>query len=524
MSRSSADILFINGIALTQDPDRPEARQVAIQGNHILDVGDDLSSLKSESTQVIDLKGSVLTPGLIDAHLHLLWGGQGLLTVPVQDARSKADFIRIIGEHGATRDPQEWIEGNGWNENILEERTLPDKTWLDQAAPGYAILLIRHDGHSAVASSEALKQAGIDNNTPDPMGGVIDRDDRGEPTGILRDSAIGLVDKLIPKESQEKMEKHFLAAQDYLLANGVTTICDMIHDLAHFDYLQNLAKTGKLKIRIAAYAPLLKWDEIKNLIEAGIYEDEWFQFKGLKGFCDGSLGSHTALMLEPYDDTPDSAGIYDSDWKDPALVEKIISEADSFGLQTVIHAIGDRANREVLDIFEKVIALNGDRDRRFRVEHAQHVHPDDQDRFSKLGVIASMQPAHCLDDSLYAEKLLGDRCEYAYPFRSLKSRGARIALGSDWPVSPADPVLSIHAALHRNNWIKAECLTLDEALSGHLEDAAYSIFREDELGTLKAGALADLVVLTPDVLKLDSMSNCPENLIQSVYVSGKKLR
>ncbi|MCF7807399.1 MAG: amidohydrolase [Candidatus Marinimicrobia bacterium] len=517
-----ADKLLTNARVLTQDPELPEANQVAIQGQRILAVGNDLSALTGESTEVIDLNGAVVAPGFIDAHLHLLWGGQGLLSIPIQNARSKADFIRIVKEHVVTRATEEWVEGNGWNENLLKEQMLPHRSWLDEAAPDHATILIRHDGHSAVVSSKALQRAGIDRETADPVGGVIDRDDHGEPTGILRDAALELVLKHIPQHSEEKLEQYFQAAQAYLLSKGVTAICDMIHDLAHFYFLQKQAKAGKLKIRITAYAPVLKWQEIKELISEGIYEDEWFQFKGVKGFCDGSLGSHTALMLEPYEDTPGSSGIYDSDWEDTDLIERIVTEADSLGLQTVIHAIGDRAIREVLDIFESVFSKNGERDRRYRIEHAQHVHPHDQDRFRKLGVIASMQPAHCLDDSLYADKLLGDRCKYAYPFRSLQAKGATLVLGSDWPVSPADPLLSIQAALHRNKWIPEEAMTLTEALAGHTSAAAFSIFRDD-IGVLRSGTLADLVILQPEVLNMERMKTLPDNLIQGGYSNGDKL-
>ena len=522
MTETKAHIIFTNGQILTQDLDQPQVGELAIRDDHILAAGDDLSHLRDGQTQVVDLDGAVLTPGFIDAHLHFIWGGQGLLSIPIQNARSREQFMQIVSEYVQDMKPGSWIQGNGWNENILEEKILPNKAWLDEAAPGFPIILIRHDGHSAIVSSEALRIAGINSDTPDPMGGVIDRDNDGQATGILRDSAMNLVSQHIPDDSREDLERHFLAAQQYLLENGVTTVCDMIYDLEHFRLFQELAQAGKLKVRITAYLPLLKWPEIKTLMAEGMYQDEWIQFKGLKGFCDGSLGSHTALMLKPYEDTPDETGIYDSDWEDVNLVRSIIDEADQQGLQVVIHAIGDRANREVLDLFEEISNKNGERDRRFRVEHAQHVHPQDQGRFRDLDVIASMQPAHCLDDSLYAENLLGDRCEYAYPFKSILNSKAQLVLGSDWPVSPADPLLSIHAALHRNNWIMNEAIGFEQALDGHFQSAAHAIFREGELGVLKAGAKADLTVLKPEFLELPTSKNQPHDLIQKVYVNGKE--
>jgi len=276
-------------------------------------------------------------------------------------------------------------------------------------------------------------------------------------------------------------------------------------------------------VRVTAYTPILDWAEMKNLIEEGLYEDEYFQYKGLKGFCDGSLGSHTALMLEPYDDSPESAGIYDNQWKDVPLIRETIAEADKRGYQTVIHAIGDRAVREVLDIFEDVILENGPRDRRFRIEHSQHIHPQDQSRFASLGIIASVQPAHCVDDALYGEKLLGDRCDYAYPFQSLQQAGALLAYGSDWPVSPADPVATIHGAIHRAGWHMNEAVGMVDSVKAHTHHAAFAGFREHDLGTLKAGHLADFVILDPDFQHLDAVDEIPEGLVRAVYMDGKKV-
>jgi len=524
INMKSADSLFINAQILTQDQEKPKASQMAISGKHILAIGDDLSAFKGETTKTIDLEGSVVAPGFIDAHIHFLWGGEGLLTIPGHKARSKQEFINIISKYAQKQAPGSWLKGGGWNEHLFTDKGLPHKSWLDEAAPGHPMVLHRHDGHSAIASSTALELAGITANMPDPVGGLIDKDENGEPTGILRESAILLVDSLIPEETEEVLEKNFKAAQEYLLERGVTCVGDMIYDMKHFSFLQKMARQGKLKIRITAYVPLLKWEEIKQHINKGIYEDEWFQFKGLKGFCDGSLGSHTALMLEPYDDNPDSVGIYDTDWEDINRVKEIILESDRNNLQSVIHAIGDRANREVLDMFESVIKQNGARDRRFRIEHAQHIHPEDQKRFAELYVIPSVQPAHCLDDSLYADKLLGERCGYVYPFNSLNLNRAKLAFGSDWPVSPANPVATIHAAIHRAGWRKEEAVSMETALEAHTTGAAYAGFRENDLGMLKEDYLADFVVLDPKFLELDFMERITENIVSSVYVNGNRER
>lgn len=518
-----ADKLFFNGIILTQNTQREQFSQFAIQGNHILAVGNELGKYAGDETESIDLQGSVVVPGFIDAHVHFLWGGETLLTIPTGDATSKDEFMGIVRKYATGRKPGSWLKGGGWNEHHHVDGSYPHKSWLDEAAPGHPMLLTRHDGHSGIASSAALELAGITNDTPDPDGGVIDRDKNGDVTGILRDAAMELVFKHIPEETEAEMIQCLETSQKYLLERGVTSVGDMIHDMNHFYFLQKMAHQGELKVRVNAYTPILRWDEMKKLLEKGIYEDEYFQFKGLKGFCDGSLGSHTALMLEPYEDTPDSAGIYDSDWQDVVRIRRTITEADKMGFQSVVHAIGDRAVREVLDIFEEVTRENGPRDRRFRVEHAQHIHPQDQPRFTDLKVIASVQPAHCVDDALYGEKLLGERCAYAYPFQSLLQADAVLAYGSDWPVSPADPVATIHGAVHRAGWHMEQAMNLDASLEAHTRLAAYSVFRENDLGIIKAGHLADFVILDPDFQHLDSIDEIPQGLVQAVYMNGEKM-
>ena len=523
MNTLKAEKIYINGIILTQDDERSQVSQMATHGKTLLAVGDDLSQHIDDSTVTIDLMGAVIVPGFIDAHVHFLWGGETLLTIPAHDACSKLEFIDIVRKFAQGRVAGSWLKGGGWNEHHFTDHSFPHKGWLEEAAPGHPMILTRHDGHSAIASPAALELAGITAETPDPQGGVIDRDQQGEPTGILRDGAIDLVMKFMPEESETELMRNLETSQNYLLERGVTSVGDMIYDMNHFRFLQDMARQGKLKVRVTAYTPILKWTEMKSLLKDGIYEDEYFQYKGLKGFSDGSLGSHTALMLESYEDSPDSAGIYDGDWKDVMLIRETIAEADKMGFQSVIHAIGDRAVREVLDVFEDVIKENGHRDRRFRIEHAQHIHPQDQSRFKSLDIIASVQPAHCVDDALYADKLLGVRCDYAYPFQSLKQTDAVLAFGSDWPVSPADPIATIHGAVHRAGWHMEEAIGLDDSLEAHTRLAAYASFREHDLGTLMAGYLADFVVLGPDFQHIDSVDEFPEGLIQAVYMNGSKV-
>lgn len=523
MAGQKADKIFVNGIILTQDGEHHQVSQMAILGKHILAVGEDLSHYAKEGTETIDLGGAVVTPGFIDAHVHLIWGGETLLAVPIQDATGQKEFVKIIKRFSADRAPGSWLKGGGWNEHHFTDGSIPHRNWLDKAAPGHPMILIRHDGHSAVASTVALELAGINADTPDPVGGVIDRDDKGELTGLLREAAMELVFETMPMESEADLKANLDAAQSYFLERGVTSIGDMAHDMNHFRFLQKMAREGNLQVRVAAYTPILNWPEMKDLLSEGIYEDEFFQYKGLKGFCDGSLGSHTALMLEAYADSPGSVGIYDKQWTDVKLIHRTIAEADQMGYQSVIHAIGDRAVREVLDVFQAVIHENGSRDRRFRIEHAQHIHPDDQVRFAELDVIASVQPAHCVDDSLYAENLLEERCNYAYPFQSLLQKDTHLAYGSDWPVSPADPVATIHSAVHRSGWHMEQAVGLDDSIQAHTSGAAFAGFRENDLGLIKADYLADFVILHPDFQHLDAVDEMPHGLVQAVYVNGKKV-
>ena len=478
MSMLRAEKRYINGIILTQDGERSQFSQMATHGKTLLALGNDLSQYTDDNTETLDLEGAVVVPGFVDAHVHFLWGGETLLTIPAHDAHSKAEFIHIIRKFAEGRPTGSWLKGGGWNEHHFTDGSYPHKSWLDEAAAGHPMILTRHDGHSGIASSALLEL---------------------------------------------ELLKNLETSQNYLLERGVTTVGDMIYDMKHFHFLQSMARQGKLRVRVSAYTPILKWAEMKTLLQDGIYEDEYFQYKGLKGFCDGSLGSHTALMLAPYDDSPDSAGIYEADWQDVNLIHTNISEADKMGYQSVIHAIGDRAVREVLDVFETVIKENGPRDRRFRVEHAQHIHPQDQSRFAGLNVIASVQPAHCVDDALYADKLLGDRCDYAYPFQSLKQANTVLAFGSDWPVSPADPVATIHGAIHRASWHNEQALGLDDSVEAHTRLAAFAGFREHDLGILKAGHLADFLILDPDFQHLDAVDEIPAGLIQAVYMNGSKV-
>ena len=519
-----ADLLFLNARVLTQDEHNPECTQLAIAGNRILAAGNDLHAFHEPSTRVVDVRGSAIVPGFQDAHLHFLGGGSNLLSIPIHLANSRETFSQLITKQAEQTPDGHWITGGGWDVRHFPGRALPQRSWLDYGSAKHPILLHQYDGHAAVCNSRALELAGISAATPDPPGGSIDRDEHGEPTGVLRDAAMSLVTRIIPPMDEAAMIQAIETAQDHLLAHGITAGADMHFEWDQILFLEKMAKQGRLKIRLAVYAPVLAWDRIKNAVENGLYQDDWFQFAGLKTFSDGSLGSLTALMLEAYDSNAKKVGLRDKDWLDPERLAHIFIEADALGVQHAVHAIGDRANREVLDLFQQVVSANGSRDRRLRIEHAQHIHPDDLARFAELGAIASIQPSHIEADIPILEQELPDRQNRAYPFHSLLRRNVTLAMGSDWPVVAPDPLRSIHAAIHRFGWQQYEGLDLAAALCAHTHGAALSTFRESIIGKLAPGMLADFVILDPRFLKMDQLDSADATFIQDVYVNGKSTR
>jgi len=475
----------------------------------------------TSSTLRRDLHGSVVIPGFHDAHLHFLGAGLNLMSVPIHRAHSRESFTALIAEFSRSVKPGEWIQGGGWDEQHLDFARFPDRDWIDSATRDHPVLLYRHDGHSAVCNSLALEIAGIDRTTPHPAGGIIERDADGEATGLLKDAAILLVDRKQPDPSNAKLDKALGLAQDKLISYGITSVGDMLFDFRLLEYLEETARLGGLKLRLTGYSPILAWDQLLQKIQAGLYESDFFKLGGLKVFSDGSLGSRTALMLQAYHNDPDNVGIYDRDWQDVELVKRILCEADDMGLQVAIHAIGDRANREVLDVLQYISEQKGSRDRRYRIEHAQHVHPEDLARFGTLQAIASVQPAHILDDIPILGDLLGARAGWAYPFRSLLNGSITLALGSDWPVAEPDPVRNIHAAIHRDGFHPEQALTFDEALYAHTAAAAFASFSEGKTGRIRPGLLADMVVLDESFLGLEKMQKAPDNLVSEVFVGGQ---
>ncbi|MEQ8204566.1 MAG: amidohydrolase [Woeseia sp.] len=509
----SATLVVRNATIWTGDPNNPWAEAIASRGEKIVAVGTgaDVEAFIDDSTEVIDANSAMLVPGFIDTHVHFYDGGSSLASVQLRDAKTPAEFTRRIGEFAKTVRPGEWLlDGNWDHENWGGE--LPTRQWIDAVTPDNPVWVYRLDGHMALANSLALKLAGVDADTPDIDGGTIVRDADGYPTGVLKDNALPLVMAAVPAPGDELMDRQIEAAMQHVAAQGVTTVHDMASWTSLASY-RRLKAAGKLKTRIYSVVPLSDWEQLRDEVAKNGRGDDWLRIGGLKGFMDGSLGSHTAAMLEPFTDAPDDSGFLINTLDD---MRQWVSHADDAGLQIMVHAIGDSAIRDLLDIYLDVTDEHGPRDRRLRIEHAQHIHPDDVPRFAAQDIIASMQPYHAIDDGRWAEKVIGaERSETTYAFRSLIDSGAHVAFGSDWSVAPAKPLLGIYAAVTRQTldganpggWIPEQKVTVEQALRAYTSVGAYSSFEEERKGTLAPGMLADYVLIDENLTAIP-----PENI------------
>jgi predicted amidohydrolase YtcJ len=478
-----------------------------VRGERIEAVGSSAEIRKrSRDARVIDAKGKLVTPGFIDAHVHFLDGGFALSSVQLRDAKTKAEFISRIKAFAATVPKGTWILNGDWDHTNWGGE-LPQRSWIDSVTPNNPVWINRLDGHMNLANSLALAAAKITRDTKDVSGGTIVRDAAGEPTGVLKDNAQNLVEAAVPVPSMEMSLRALDAAMSYVAERGVTSVHHMgtWNDLPVFERAH---ASGSLRTRISAAVPLRTWEQLRDTVAARGRGDNWFSIGGLKAFVDGSLGSHTAAMLEPFSDAPNDKGFFVT----PAeSLYKWTSGADKSGLHVMVHAIGDRAIRTQLDIFERVEKENGAKDRRFRIEHAQHIAPSDIPRFAKLGVIASMQPYHAIDDGRWADRVIGaERAKGTYAFNSLLSSGATLAFGSDWFVAPPTPLVGIYAAVtrrtlddkHPDGWVPEQKITVEQALRAYTRGSATAGFQEKELGTLKPGMLADVVMIDRDITRV----------------------
>ena len=500
-----ATLVVTDARVWTGNLEMPWAEAVASQGEQIVAVGSnaDVAGWIGMDTEVISMAGSMVVPGMIDTHVHFITGGSGLASVQLRDAATREEFVARIGAFAETLEPGEWILNGNWDhENWGGE--LPRRDWIDAVTPDNPVWINRLDGHMALANSLALEEAGVDADSPDVAGGEIVRDETGSPTGVLKDNAMGLVERAVPDPGEAQLDRVVAAAMQFVASNGVTSV----HDMAGWDSLaayRRAQERGELITRIYSVMPLADWERLRDEVATAGHGDRWLRIGGLKGFMDGSLGSHTAAFFEPFTDAPDDRGLLVNEVED---MRTWIGGADGAGLHVMVHAIGDRAIRSLLDIYLDVVEENGERDRRFRIEHAQHIHPDDIERFRVQNVIASMQPYHAIDDGRWADKVIGpERAETTYAFRSLIDSGARVSFGSDWFVAPPTPLEGIYAAVTRRTldganpggWVPQQKLTVEQALAGYTSEAAYASFEEDSKGMLKPGMLADFVLLDRDI-------------------------
>ncbi len=502
----TADLIVVNAKVRTMDASKPSAEAVAVLDNKIIAVGsnEEIRALVGAKTQAIDAGGKLLLPGFNDSHVHFLDGGLQLSSVDLRDAKSPAEFAERIKKFAAKLPKGRWILGGTWDHENWTPNNLPTKELIDAVTPDNPVFVQRLDGHMALANSLALKMAGVTRETKTPAGGEIVRDSQGNPTGVLKDSAMGFVYKVVPPDTFEQKLEAARAATDYAASLGVTSVQDMSAGTDVTVY-QELIRQGKLKTRIYAVSPLGDWQRWQKTGIRRAFGDEMLRVGGLKGFADGSLGSTTAWFYEPYLDAPNSTGLASDEM--PKMFENVTS-ADKAELQVMIHAIGDRANDEILKVYKRVEKENGKRDRRFRVEHAQHLNADLIRRFAADKVVASMQPYHAIDDGRWAYKRLDERrLKGTYAFRLLLDAGAVLAFGSDWFVAPLNPIAGVYAAVTRRTfdnknpagWIPEQKISVEEAVRAYTVGSAFAEFQENVKGTIAPGKLADFVILSDDI-------------------------
>jgi predicted amidohydrolase YtcJ len=533
LAQAPADLVLVNGKIWTVDDKRPEVEAVAVLGNRIAAVGstEEVRKWIGASTKVVDLQGRRVTPGFNDSHVHFLDGGMGLASVQLRDARTPEEFRDRIRDFAVKSPKGRWILNGNWDHENWTPPALPTRRLIDAITPDNPVFINRLDGHMCLANSLALKLAGVTRETPDPPGGTIVRDAGGEPTGVLKDAAMNYVNKVIPSPSEDVMAEAIRAALAYAAENGVTSAQDMSASPEVFGVYQKLLANGELTVRVYGLQPLSEWGRLARVGVRAWFGNDKLKIGGLKGFADGSLGSTTALFFEPYLDAPKTSGLpSDEMFPEGKMLNNIIG-ADKAGLQVAVHAIGDRANKTVLDMFAEVEKRNGARDRRLRIEHAQHLRPEEIKRFGAERVIASMQPYHAIDDGRWAENRIGpNRAKGTYAFRSLLDAGATLAFGSDWFVAPMEPLMGIYAAVTRRTldgkrprgWVPEQKITIAEAVRAYTMGSAYASGDEKVKGSIEVGKLADLVVLSADIFKIDPVEIEKAKVMMTIF-DGKMI-
>jgi len=525
-----ADKVFFGKI-YTENKTQAWAEALAISQDTILAVGkaEEIESLISDQTMVIRLGDEqLLVPGFIDSHTHLVDGGTRLFSVQLREARTPEAFIDSLAVYAKKLKPGEWITGGNWDHQNWKGE-MPTRFWIDAVTANNPVAITRMDGHTLLANSLALKIAGVTEEQADIPGGDILRKD-GKLLGLFKDNAKSLITDKIPLMRMEQKENALEAAMQYMAESGVTSIVSLTGTGfgSYYDVYEKARKENKLITRIYAAQEIENWQQLGEEVKQGGIGDSWLRRGALKGFMDGSLGAHTAAFKEAFSDTPNDSGFM---VVDEQIMYQRMKGVDSAGLHLIVHAIGDRSVSSFLDMVERLIQENGPKDRRIRMEHAQHVSPADFERFRKLGVIASMQPYHAIDDGRWAEKVIGsERAKYAFAMKSMFDHGVKVIFGSDWHVAPASPILGIYAAVTRRTidgaqpggWVPEQKITVEQALQAYTIDAAYGIFEERSRGSLEVGKLADFVVLDQNILSIEP-NDLPQVKVLSTYVGGKEV-
>src|ERR1700686_3462747 len=527
----AADLIILNARIWTVDSSQPEAQAVAILGDRIVAVGSNpqVEVWRGSNTRVFDATGRRLLPGFNDAHVHFAEGGAQLDNVELNDATSPQEFARRIRERAAKTAKGEWVLGGDWDETKWNPAELPTKELIDAATPETPVAVNRYDGHMVLANSLALKLAGITAQTPAPEGGVIVRYKNGHPTGALKDAAQDMLFRAIPPLTHEQRRHAIERALWHAASLGVTSVQNMNPDYADIAGYNELLDEGKLTTRIYA-APLIT--QVDDQVKIGIrraFGGSYLRIGAVKAYADGSLGSATAYFFEPFSDQPGNRGLLSDEMHPISLMRDRMMRADASGLQICAHAIGDAGISAILDIYSEIEKQHGVRDRRWRIEHAQHMAAKDFERFAQLHVIASVQPYHAIDDGRWAERRIGrDRASRTYAFRNFLDHGVRLALGTDWSVAPLNPMLTLYAAITRatldgknpNGWFPEQKLTIKEAIEAYTMGSAYAEFQENEKGSITPGKLADMVLLSGDILNIDP-GKIRDVKVLKTWVGGK---
>lgn len=519
--KGSADLAIVNARVWTVEDTQPLAEAIAVRDGRILAVGytTGIQTLVSPSTRVIDASGRLVLPGFQDNHTHFINSGEEVGQLNLKNASTHEEFGKLVAEYAQRKKPGEWITGGGWDHDKFPGGELPTAELVDRYCPDKPVFVNRFDGHMAVANTLALKLGNVTSETTDPLGGsIVRKPGSSEPAGVLKDAAMSLVYRVVPRNTHEQMVEAARKAFGEARRFGITTVHDMLTGDGQLEAYKAVRAEGGMTARVYGRWPIADWKRLAKRVRENGIGDDMLTIRGVKGFMDGSIGSSTAFMFNGYEDDQRNVGLPGGDLN--RLAENCLG-ADSAGLQLCIHAIGDRAIYELLNIFERVERTNGPRDRRPRIEHDQHTHPRDFRRHVELGAIASVQPYHAIDDGRFVEKRIGrKRSMSSYAYRTFLDAGVRMCFGSDWNVAPLDPILGIDAAVNRqtldgknpDGWFPEQKISVEEAIRAYTIESAYAAFMEGKTGSIAPGKYADIVILSQDLLSV------PESEIKNTEV------